>query len=316
MVAELVLHLAEQDPPRVHVGLRDVADGCVRLAAAFPAHRSLHGRNLLSFVVVQELHHGEALHHARRRVAQELAPGLEGAVDADLVLGGHVEIARLRGVVGGLLGDVVALGVIRVFPKAGEGLAEDGVEGLLDAAAKDLASKTPHAKDVLRRAYIRRLDVPSAQIKLHNGKKSLRRVVDRGHRQQRLWVGHEAVQRQVSATPTSLGGGETQTHLVIRSSIDRGSRINVGSVIRLRSAPGRSCEMMWVSTAERARWSVQSLRRRTKQLLGWRRTIALLRVDDSLIVAGDGRVVVSLVDGRAVARQRVSSMSVAEHHDG
>lgn len=31
---------------------------------------------------------------------------------------------------------------------------------------------------------------------------------------------------------------------MIRSSIERGSRMNVGSVIRLRSAPGRNCEIM------------------------------------------------------------------------
>jgi hypothetical protein len=40
------------------------------------------------------------------------------------------------------------------------------------------------------------------------------------------------------------------THLVMRSSIDRGSRMKVGSVTRLRSAPGRSWEMMWESTRE------------------------------------------------------------------
>ena len=37
-------------------------------------------------------------------------------------------------------------------------------------------------------------------------------------------------------------------HLVIRSSMDRGSRIKVGSTTRLRSAPGRSWEMMCVRT--------------------------------------------------------------------
>jgi hypothetical protein len=37
------------------------------------------------------------------------------------------------------------------------------------------------------------------------------------------------------------------THFVMRSSIDRGSRMKVGSVTRLRSAPGRSWDIMWES---------------------------------------------------------------------
>lgn len=37
-------------------------------------------------------------------------------------------------------------------------------------------------------------------------------------------------------------------HFVILSSIDRGSRMNVGRVTRLRSAPGRNREMMCEST--------------------------------------------------------------------
>lgn len=41
-------------------------------------------------------------------------------------------------------------------------------------------------------------------------------------------------------------------HLVIRSSIDRGSRIKVGNTTRLRSAPGRSWEMMCVRTVRSA----------------------------------------------------------------
>jgi hypothetical protein len=37
-------------------------------------------------------------------------------------------------------------------------------------------------------------------------------------------------------------------NFVIRSSIDLGSSMNVGSVTLLRSAPGRSCDIMWEST--------------------------------------------------------------------
>jgi hypothetical protein len=39
-----------------------------------------------------------------------------------------------------------------------------------------------------------------------------------------------------------------QSYFVMRSNIDRGSRINVGSVTRLRSAPGRSCDIRCMTT--------------------------------------------------------------------
>ena len=39
-----------------------------------------------------------------------------------------------------------------------------------------------------------------------------------------------------------------RTHFVIRSSIDFGSNMNTGSVTLLKSAPGRSCDMMCEST--------------------------------------------------------------------
>ena len=38
-------------------------------------------------------------------------------------------------------------------------------------------------------------------------------------------------------------------HFVILSSMLRGSRIKVGRTTLLRSAPGRSCEIIWVKTA-------------------------------------------------------------------
>lgn len=39
-------------------------------------------------------------------------------------------------------------------------------------------------------------------------------------------------------------------YFVIRSSIDRGSRMKVGRTTLLRSAPGLSCDMMWERTVE------------------------------------------------------------------
>ena len=38
------------------------------------------------------------------------------------------------------------------------------------------------------------------------------------------------------------------TDFVILSNMDLGSRMKVGRVMRLRSAPGRSCDIMWVRT--------------------------------------------------------------------
>lgn len=43
---------------------------------------------------------------------------------------------------------------------------------------------------------------------------------------------------------------QRSSYFVIRSSMLRGSRMNVGRTTRLRSAPGRSCEMICMSTVE------------------------------------------------------------------
>lgn len=50
---------------------------------------------------------------------------------------------------------------------------------------------------------------------------------------------------------SNLEGIAAQTHFVILSSIDLGSRMKVGKVTLLKSAPGRSCEMMCERTGER-----------------------------------------------------------------
>lgn len=61
--------------------------------------------------------------------------------------------------VGGLLGNVVAARVVGKVPVAREGLAQDRVEGLLDAG---------------------RSDVPSAQIELDDGHEALGGILDVG----------------------------------------------------------------------------------------------------------------------------------------
>lgn len=48
---------------------------------------------------------------------------------------------------------------------------------------------------------------------------------------------------------------------MILSSMLRGSRINVGRTTRLRSAPGRSWEMIWERTGRRSRSSAESRKR-------------------------------------------------------
>lgn len=88
--------------------------------------------------------------------------------------------------------------------------------------------------------------MPSTQIKLDHGNKTLDRVFDCGHRKEGIGVCHEARGcRQLSSQfAATAGSRELWAYLVMRSSMDLGSRMKVGSTTRLRSAPGRNCEMM------------------------------------------------------------------------
>jgi hypothetical protein len=72
---------------------------------------------------------------------------------------------------------------------------------------------------------------------------------------------------------------------VIRSNMERGSRMKVGNVTRLRSAPGRSCDMMCESTAQDSHVS-QLFRARRVETWGVR-TAALLRVHNGLVFFGN-----------------------------
>lgn len=80
---------------------------------------------------IQKAHYGDSLHHTRRRVPQEFTAWLQTAVNSNVVLGSHVEVAGFRGMVRGLLGDIVAFRVVWELPIASERLAEDWVEGFL-----------------------------------------------------------------------------------------------------------------------------------------------------------------------------------------
>lgn len=87
--------------------------------------------------------------------------------------------------------------------------------------------------------------MPAAQVEFDDGYKSLGRIVDGGNMQEHLGVAHEAA----TGSARLPSKQSSKTYFVILSSMLRGSRINVGKTTRLRSAPGRNCEMMCVRTA-------------------------------------------------------------------
>lgn len=51
---------------------------------------------LFVFAAVQKSQNCDTFHHTSCGVTQELATRLEGAIDANVVLGGHEKVARLR----------------------------------------------------------------------------------------------------------------------------------------------------------------------------------------------------------------------------
>lgn len=87
--------------------------------------------------------------------------------------------------------------------------------------------------------------MPTAQVELHHRYKSLDGVIDFWHREEGFRVCHEAIAISVSQSPFEEIDDK---YFVILSSIDLGSKINVGRTTLLKSAPGRSCEMMCEST--------------------------------------------------------------------
>lgn len=89
--------------------------------------------------MVEQAEVGNALHHTGSRVAEKLAAGLEGSVDANVVIWSHVKVARLGRVVRRLLRDVVRALIVVEIPIARKGFTKDGVERLLDTAARDVS---------------------------------------------------------------------------------------------------------------------------------------------------------------------------------
>jgi len=119
--------------------------------------------------------------------------------------------------------------------------------------------------------------VPATQVELDHGCESLHRVLNVGDRQEHLGVAHEAADRVSSL----LQPGRLLIYFVIRSSILRGSNMKVGRTTRLRSAPGRSWEMMCPST-------VESCRQCQDPVLGIavdkRLTVSLVGLDNECII--------------------------------
>ncbi len=90
--------------------------------------------------------------------------------------------------------------------------------------------------------------MPTAKVKLDHGNEALDVIVYGGDVQEHFRVAHEAAKSGL-AGEGSQSGALRATNFVILSSILRGSRIKVGRTTRLRSAPGRSWEMMCDRTA-------------------------------------------------------------------
>lgn len=82
---------------------------------------------------------------------------------------------------------------------------------------------------------------------------------------------------------------------MIRSNIDLGSSMKVGSTTLLKSAPGRSWEIMWDRTVQRIIESAYCPAQRSSWSL---LTIALFWLDDGLIFGRRGTSCIPIISGR------------------
>lgn len=90
--------------------------------------------------------------------------------------------------------------------------------------------------------------MPAAEVEFDDGDEALGGVIDLGNGQQHLRMAHEACKRESAGWRDKGSGGKQATNLVILSNMLRGSRMKVGRTTLLRSAPGRSWEMMCIRT--------------------------------------------------------------------
>ena len=96
------------------------------------------------------------------------------------------------------------------------------------------------------KADVRWFDMPAAQVELDNRNETLYWIFDFGHGKKGFRMCHEAIpDRQISFVTK-----EWNPYFVIRSSIDLGSKMNVGRVTLFKSAPGRNCDMICESTTK------------------------------------------------------------------
>jgi len=176
--------------------------GCVKMLSFVnnPTVRSM-PLNVLSFALVlvlaavQQPQDCNSLHETGGRVSQELTAGLESAVNPDVVLGGHKEIARLGRMMGGLFRNIVSARAIGIVPVAGKSLSENRIQRLLHSTA---GCQKPVI--VQRWSNLRRLEMPSTQIELDHRNKPLDRIIDCGHGEEGIGVCHEAREDAVSSS--------------------------------------------------------------------------------------------------------------------
>lgn len=200
----------------------------------------------------------DTLHETCCAVSEEAAARLERAVDTDLVLGHHVEVARLWRMMRRLLRNIIRTRPIIEVPVAREDLAQNRVQRLLDstiaAAMTGKLASIPIAalstigalRESKSNSNLRWADVPAAEVELYYGYKSFNWVLDLGYWQEHFGMTHKASQQNgVVSTPSSLHITKAATpirltYFVIRSNMLLGSKMKVGRTTRLRSAPGLS----------------------------------------------------------------------------
>jgi hypothetical protein len=94
-------------------------------------HRARLDVLLLSFrrvlAPVEQAQEGNTFHETGSRVSKETTSGLESSIDTDMMVGGHVEVARLRRVVRSLFGDVVCSLSVFEIPVTSKYFTKNGV---------------------------------------------------------------------------------------------------------------------------------------------------------------------------------------------
>lgn len=128
--------------------------------------------------------------------------------------------------------------------------------------------------------------MPAAEVELDDRDESFDGVLDLGDGEEHLGVAHETNESNSQQKRTFRALRHkielyVCPYLVIRSSMLRGSRMKVGRTTLLRSAPGRSWEMMCDRTT---RWSAGAS---LVAVFLRQRTVALVGLDHQSVILGD-----------------------------